>query len=46
MKFDENGKELDVEDQHKRYLEYNKGKVDILQLDPNGEKFGAVLRKR
>ena len=43
MKFDENGKELDVEDQHKRYLEYNKGKVDILQLDPNGEKFGAVI---
>ena len=43
MKFDENGKELDVEDQHKRYLEYNEGKVDILQFDPNGEKFGAVV---
>jgi quinone-modifying oxidoreductase subunit QmoB len=43
MKFDENGKELDVEDQHKRYLEYNKGKVDILKFDPNGEKFGAVV---
>ncbi|MFH2219859.1 MAG: FAD-dependent oxidoreductase [Pseudomonadota bacterium] len=43
MKFDENGKELDVEGQHKRYLEYNKGKVDILKFDPNGEKFGAVV---
>lgn len=43
MKFDENGKELDVENQHKRYLEYNEGKVDILQFDPNGEKFGAVV---
>ncbi|MEE8433079.1 MAG: FAD-dependent oxidoreductase [Candidatus Desulfatibia sp.] len=43
MKFDENGKELDVEQQHKRYLEYNEGKVDILQFDPDGEKFGAVI---
>jgi len=43
MKFDENGKELDVEEQHKRYLEYNKGKVDILKFDPIGEKFGAVV---
>ena len=43
MKFDENGKELDVEEQHKRFLEYNKGRVDILKFDPNGEKFGAVV---
>jgi len=43
MKFDENGKELDVEAQHKRYLEYNEGKLDILKFDPNGEKFGAVV---
>jgi quinone-modifying oxidoreductase, subunit QmoB len=43
MKFDENGKELDVEAQHKRYLEFNEGKVDILKFDPNGEKFGAVV---
>jgi quinone-modifying oxidoreductase subunit QmoB len=43
MKFDENGKELDVEAQHKRFLEYNHGKVDILKFDPNGEKFGAVV---
>ena len=43
MKFDENGKELDVEAQHKRYLEYNEGKLDILKFDPDGEKFGAVV---
>lgn len=43
MKLDENGKELDVEEQHKRYLAYNEGKVDILQFDPDGEKFGSVV---
>jgi quinone-modifying oxidoreductase subunit QmoB len=43
MKFDESGKELDVEKQHERYMEYNKGRVDILKTDPNGEKFGAVI---
>jgi quinone-modifying oxidoreductase subunit QmoB len=43
MKVDENGKDLDVEEQHKRYLEYNEGKLDILQFDPDGEKFGAVI---
>jgi quinone-modifying oxidoreductase subunit QmoB len=43
MKFDENGKELDVEAQHKRYMAYNEGKLDILKVDPNGEKFGAVV---
>ena len=43
MKFDEAGKELDVEKQHEAYLEYNKGKLDILQLDPDGEMFGAVI---
>ncbi len=43
MKVDENGKELDVEQQHEKYLEYNKGKLDILKFDPNGEKFGAVI---
>jgi quinone-modifying oxidoreductase subunit QmoB len=43
MKVDEKGKELDVEKQHEAYLEYNKGKVDILQMDPNGEPFGAVI---
>jgi len=43
MKVDESGKELDVEKQHELYLEYNKGRKDILKLDPNGEKFGAVV---
>ncbi len=43
MKIDENGKEFDVEKQFELYQEYNKGKLDILQLDPNGEKFGAVV---
>jgi quinone-modifying oxidoreductase subunit QmoB len=43
MKVDENGKELDVEKQHEAYLAYNEGKEDILQLDPDGELFGAVI---
>jgi quinone-modifying oxidoreductase, subunit QmoB len=43
MKVDENGKELDVEKQHEAYLAYNEGRNDILQFDPNGEKFGAVI---
>jgi len=43
MKIDESGKEFDVEKQFELYQEYNKGKLDILQLDPNGEKFGAVV---
>ncbi len=43
MKVDENGKELNVEQQHEVYLKYNEGKNDILQLDPDGELFGAVV---
>ncbi len=43
MKVDADGKDLDVEKQHEAYLEYNKGKLDILQLDPDGEMFGAVV---
>ena len=43
MKVDENGKELDVEQQAERYREYNKGRVDILTIDPDGELFGAVI---
>ena len=43
MKLDESGKELDVEKQFELYQEHNKGKLDILQIDPNGEKFGAVI---
>jgi quinone-modifying oxidoreductase subunit QmoB len=43
MKVDENGKEYDVEKLHEIYLEYNKGKNDILTLDPDGQMFGAVI---
>ncbi len=43
MKQDESGKDLDVEKQQELYLEYNKGKADILTIDPDGEKFGAVI---
>lgn len=43
MKVDEKGKELDVDQLAEVYKEYNKGKNDILTLDPNGEKFGAVV---
>ncbi|WDN89468.1 quinone-modifying oxidoreductase, subunit QmoB [Desulfosarcina sp. BuS5] len=43
MKVDEDGKELDVDKLFEVYTEYNKGKNDILALDPDGELFGAVI---
>jgi quinone-modifying oxidoreductase subunit QmoB len=43
MKVDEQGNELDAEKLHERFMEYNKGKQDILTLDPKGEPFGAVI---
>ncbi len=43
MKVDEKGKELDVEKLAEKYAEYNEGREDILQLDPDGELFGAVI---
>jgi len=43
MRVDDKGKELDAEQLHAKYMEYNKGRLDILTLDPNGEKFGAVI---
>jgi quinone-modifying oxidoreductase subunit QmoB len=43
MRVDESGKELEPEKLHERYMEYNKGKKDILTLDPNGELYGAVI---
>lgn len=43
MKVDENGKDLDVEKLAEVYAEYNKGKEDILTIDPDGELFGAVV---
>ncbi|MFO7667753.1 MAG: FAD-dependent oxidoreductase [Desulfobacterales bacterium] len=43
MKVDANGKELDKDKQIELYKEFNKGKLDILAVDSNGEKFGAVI---
>ncbi len=43
MLVDESGKELDPEAAHEKYLEYNEGRQDILQLDPDGELYGAVI---
>lgn len=43
MTKDESGKELDAETLHQKFMEYNEGRKDILTLDPNGEKFGAVI---
>ncbi len=43
MRVDENGKELEAEALMEKYREYNEGRRDILTMDPNGEKFGAVI---
>ena len=43
MTLDEKGEELDAETLHAKFLEYNKGREDILQLDPDGELYGAVI---
>jgi quinone-modifying oxidoreductase, subunit QmoB len=43
MLVDENGKELDPEAAHAKFLEYNEGRLDILQIDPDGELYGAVI---
>jgi len=43
MCVDEKGKALEKEKIDEIYKEINKGKADILQLDPDGEKFGAVI---
>jgi quinone-modifying oxidoreductase subunit QmoB len=43
MKIDDKGKELNAEQLHEKFMEYNKGKQDILTFDPTGEKFGAVI---
>jgi len=43
MKVDDKGKELNAEQLHEKFMEYNKGKLDILTFDPDGEKFGAVI---
>ena len=43
MTVDESGKELTAEQLHEKFMEYNEGKEDILQFDPDGQKFGAVI---
>ncbi|MDD9302803.1 MAG: hydrogenase iron-sulfur subunit [Desulfobacter sp.] len=40
---DENGKELDADAAHEKYLKFNEGREDILQMDPDGELYGAVV---
>jgi len=43
MTFDEKGNELTADKLHEKFMEYNVGKQDILTVDPDGEKFGAVI---
>jgi quinone-modifying oxidoreductase subunit QmoB len=43
MKVDDKGKELNAEQMHEKFMEYNEGKKDILTFDPDGEPFGAVI---
>jgi len=43
MKVDDKGNELNAEQLHEKFMEYNEGRQDILTFDPNGEKFGAVV---
>jgi len=43
MTLDEKGNELNAQQMHKKFMEYNVGKQDILTFDPDGEKFGAVI---
>ena len=43
QKVDENGKELDLDQVRAIYDELNKEVADILTIDPNGKKFGAVI---
>ena len=43
MKVDEKGKDLTAEQLHLKFMEYNEGRKDILTVDPEGEKFGAVI---
>jgi quinone-modifying oxidoreductase subunit QmoB len=43
MTFDDKGNELNAEQLHEKFMEYNEGKQDILTFDPNGEKFGAII---
>ncbi|NDY42889.1 FAD-dependent oxidoreductase [Dissulfurirhabdus thermomarina] len=42
-KLDENGNELSAEDQKKVYDAKNEGRKDYMEVDPNAERFGAVV---
>ena len=37
MKLDDKGNELNAEQLHEKFMEYNEGKQDILTFDPDGE---------
>ena len=43
MKVDDKGKDLNAEQLHEKFMEYNEGRNDILTIDPDGEAFGAVI---
>ncbi|PIE70512.1 MAG: heterodisulfide reductase subunit A [Deltaproteobacteria bacterium] len=43
MRVDENGNELDVDQIREIYNKLNEGRADVLTMDPNGEKYGAVV---
>jgi quinone-modifying oxidoreductase subunit QmoB len=43
MMVDDKGKDLNAEQLHEKFMEYNEGRQDILTIDPKGEKFGAVI---
>lgn len=43
MTKDEKGQDLNPEDMHAKFLEYNEGRLDILKIDPEGELYGAVV---
>ncbi len=43
QKVDENGKDLDVDQIAEIYKKNNEGREDILTIDPDGERFGAVV---
>jgi len=43
MRVDEKGKELEKEKVDEIYLKINEGRADVLTMDPNGEKYGAVV---
>ncbi|MCW7755161.1 FAD-dependent oxidoreductase [Desulfobotulus sp. H1] len=43
QRYDEKGKALDVDQIRVIYNQINEGRADVLQFDPNGTKYGAVI---